>query len=354
MALAKKVGNIVIGLSIVLGMTLSIGASSALSHEPWKVIRSIPAPTAASKKLYNAIAKSPAPKAKFDLPTTTKGWVERTTRDSEMFAHVVIAVAKKWNIKIEPGVIAGVKVYYVTPPKIADQNKNRLFYNVHGGGFTIGFGLASAFNAVLVSHYSGMPAVVVDYRTAPIHPYPAPLDDVMTVYKELIKKTNPASIAIGGTSAGGNLSMAAIHRMRMEGLPVPGVYFGGTPWTDINKIGDSYFINDGIDRILPAYEGELKAQAKLYAGNHDWKNPLISPIYGDFKGFPASYLVTGTRDMFLSVTIRAHRKMRKAGVLAELNVYEGISHGEFLIEYDTQESADVYTEFSQFMDVNLK
>ena len=335
-------------------LILCLSGSASLAQEDWVVTRTIPAPTAVSPELYEAIAKSPPPKAKFDLPTTTQGWVERTTRDSEMFGHIVHAVAQQWDITIEPGIIAGVKVYYVTPPHIAAQNKDRLFYNVHGGGFTIGFGIASTFNAILVSHYAGITAVVVDYRTAPVHPYPAPLDDVMSVYQELIKTTDPKSIAIGGTSAGGNLSMAAIHRMRMENLPVPGVYFGGTPWTDINKIGDSYFINDGIDRILPSYEGELEAQAKLYVGDNDWKDPLISPIYGDFTGFPASYLVTGTRDMFLSVTIRAHRKMRQAGVLAELNVYEGLSHGEFLLEYGSPESADVYNEFSAFMDANLK
>lgn len=340
--------------STALCCSLLLGCTAALAQEAWIVERTIPAPIAVSPELHAAISKSPAPKSKFDLPTTTKGWLERTTRDSEMFGHLVTAAAQQWDVTIEPGEIAGVKVYYVTPPEIAEQNKDRLFYNVHGGGFTIGFGIASAFNAVLVSHYSGMPSVVVDYRLAPVHPYPVPLDDVMMVYKELIKTTDPASIAIGGTSAGGNLSMAAIHRMRMEGIPVPGVYFGGTPWTDVNKIGDSYFINDGIDRILPSYEGELEAQAKLYVGDNDWMDPLISPIYGDFTDFPASYLVTGTRDMFLSVTVRAHRKMRRAGVLAELNVYEGISHGEFLIEYGTQESADVYTEFSAFMDANLK
>ncbi len=75
--------------------------------------------------------------------------------------------------------------------------------------------------------------------------------------------------------------------------------------------------------------------------------PLISPVYGDFKGFPPTYLVTGTRDLFLSDTVRVHRKMRVAGVVADLNVYEGISHGEYIV--DSPESQQVYGELRTFL-----
>jgi monoterpene epsilon-lactone hydrolase len=98
------------------------------------------------------------------------------------------------------------------------------------------------------------------------------------------------------------------------GIPVPGALFAGTPEADLSKTGDSYFINTGVDYVLVSYEGILEGAAKLYAGDHELTDPLISPVYGDFKG----YLVSGTRDMFLSNTVRVHRKLRTAGVVAYL------------------------------------
>ena len=78
-------------------------------------------------------------------------------------------------------------------------------------------------------------------------------------------------------------------------------------------------------------------------------DPLISPVYGDFKGFPPTYLVSGTRDMFLSNTVRTHRKLRTASVVADLNVYEGFSHGEYLKVFDSPESQQVFAELGAFL-----
>ena len=89
-------------------------------------------------------------------------------------------------------------------------------------------------------------------------------------------------------------------------------------------------------------------------GENDMKNPLISPIYGDCSRFPPTYLVSGTRDLFLSNTVRAHRKLRNAGVIAHLNVYEGISHGQWGFVFDSPENIQVHTELGEFLDKYLK
>lgn len=218
----------------------------------------------------------------------------------------------------------------------------------------MGYGDAAPYEAISIAYHAQIPVISIDYLTIPLHPFPAALDDVLAVYQELIKDYDPSAMAIGGSSAGGNLSMASIHNFNMRGIPTPAAYFGGTPWTDLAKEGDSYFINEGIDRILPVYDGELGAQAILYTNGEDMKNPLISPVYGDFTNFPPSQLVTGTRDLLLSPTIRAHRNMRAAGVEADLNVYEGMSHGAFLVYTDLPENAEVYTELGAFLDQHLK
>ncbi len=113
-------------------------------------------------------------------------------------------------------------------------------------------------------------------------------------------------MALGGTSAGGGLALAATQKLRQLGLDLPGALWAGTPWADLTKTGDSQFTNEGIDRMLVTYDGILEAAAKLYAGSQDLKTTLISPVYGTFEGFLPTYLVTGTRDLFLSDTVRVH------------------------------------------------
>ncbi len=155
-------------------------------------------------------------------------------------------------------------------------------------------------------------------------------------------------MALGGTSAGGGLTLASIHRFKELGLELPGALWAGTPWTDLTKTGDSHFTNEGIDRALVTYDGLLEGAAKLYANGHDLKSPLISPVYGDFEAFPPTYLVTGTRDLFLSDVVRVHRKMRVAGVIAELNVYEGVSHAEYLFA-GSPELQQAFAELAAFL-----
>jgi acetyl esterase/lipase len=88
--------------------------------------------------------------------------------------------------------------------------------------------------------------------------------------------------------------------------------------------------------------------ARVHAGKEDLKHPLVSPLYGDFKGFPPAILVTGTRDLLLSDTVRVHRKLRQAGVEAQLHVFEGLSHGEYLGLFNAPESKDAWTEVAGF------
>jgi acetyl esterase/lipase len=117
----------------------------------------------------------------------------------------------------------------------------------------------------------------------------------------------------------------------------------------LTKNGDSLYVNEGIDRKIVTYDGFITAAAKLYANGTDLKNPGLSPVYGDFSGFPPTMLVTGTRDLFLSLTVRVHRKMKAAGVVADLNVYEGLSHVEYFVVPDAPESIEVYSELKKFL-----
>jgi epsilon-lactone hydrolase len=187
----------------------------------------------------------------------------------------------------------------------------------------------------------------------PDFPYPAALDDAITVWQALIRTNNPKKMAILGASAGGGLTLATVLRAKSDGLPLPAAIAPGTPVTDMTKTGDSFFLNEMVDRGLVRYEGYMEATIKLYANGHDLKDPYLSPIYGDVRGFPPAILTTGTRDLFLSNTIRMHRKLREAGVDAVLNVYEGQSHTEYLADPFAPETSDYVRELVTFFNKYL-
>ena len=171
--------------------------------------------------------------------------------------------------------------------------------------------------------------------------------------EELLKSTKPENVGMFGTSSGGGLLLATMLRAKDERLPLPGAIAPGTPWADLDKIGDSYFANAWIGNYLVNYDHELASAARLYANGHDLRDPYLSPVYGDFSGFPPTILTTGTRDLFLSNTVRVHRKLRRAGVIAELNVYEGVSHAEYLALPDVPETREAFGEIAEFFDRNL-
>jgi epsilon-lactone hydrolase len=175
------------------------------------------------------------------------------------------------------------------------------------------------------------------------------VDDAVTVLRHLLKGRPAKSIAFGGTSGGGNLAMATLQHLIELGLDVPEALYLGTPGTDMSKTGDSWYTNDGLDRILVTYEAFVEACARLYADGRDLKDPLVSPQYGDVDGFPPTLLVTGTRDLLLSNTARAHIKPRQAGVVADILVYDGTAHGDYIAVMDSPESLHAYAEPNAFV-----
>ncbi len=203
--------------------------------------------------------------------------------------------------------------------------------------------------AAIIAAFTGMRAVAIDYRMPPESPHPAAIADVEMVYRALLEGFEPQNMAIGGTSAGAGLSMAALLRFESAGLPLPAAQYLGTPWADLTKTGDTLYTLEGIDRVLVTYDGVLEAAALLYAGGVPLTDPLLSPVYGELSGFPPTIIVTGTRDMFLSDSARVHRKLRNAGVTADLLVFEGLSHAEYAFVSPSPEFEQTYTELSAFV-----
>ena len=195
--------------------------------------------------------------------------------------------------------------------------------------------------------------VYADYRLAPDFPYPAAIDDAVSVYRGLLETTPAERIGVFGTSTGGAMTLILTLRARAEGLPLPAAIAPGTPWTDLTKTGDSYFVNEGVDNVLISYDGWLSEAARVYAGGHDLKDPMLSPVYGDVSNFPPTLLTSGTRDLFLSNTVRMHLKLRQAGVPADLIVFEGLSHAQYHMAL-MPEATFHFTELGRFFGRNLR
>jgi epsilon-lactone hydrolase len=262
-------------------------------------------------------------------------------------------MAAKLHVTIKATTVAGVPCFELTPEVVPARNRNRLLVHVHGGAYVFGAGIGGDDEGVMLAGLGGFKVLAIDYRMPPDFPYPAAMDDAMAVWKKAVTLANPKNMAIFGSSTGGGMTLAMVLRARDEHLPLPAAIAPGTPWADLTDTGDSYKTNEWVDNVLVSAHGILGDAALLYAGGHDLKDPMLSPLYGDFRGLPPAILTTGTRDLFLSNTVRTHRKLRRAGVEADLNVYEGQSHAQYYFDADVPETKEAMGDIAAFFDRHL-
>jgi monoterpene epsilon-lactone hydrolase len=294
--------------------------------------RDIPVPSSISEQAQAMLAKGPLmPDADYPPLDDHDAW-RAMIADRENAVLAMLAVTR-------PGTTAGAlaaqaaqvdlggfPVYVVLPAGVSPEDQ-RVYLDIHGGAWIQGGGEVCRATALRTAPMYGARVWAVDYRMPPSHPYPTPLDDCLAAYRALLAQRGPADIIIGGASAGGNLAAALILRARDEGLPLPAAVVLNTPATDLTGSGDTWQTNRGLDTVLTS---DSQAAMLLYAAGGDLRDPYISPLFGDLKGFPPTMLISGTRDRLLSDTVRMHRALREAGTRAELHVVEAAGHGRFL------------------------
>lgn len=243
--------------------------------------------------------------------------------------------------------IGAITNYIIQPSHVHADETAPLFIEIHGGGLCMGGGelawMAAASHAVGRNGVTWAP----DYRMPPLHPFPAALDDLIEVYRAALSVRHPSEIVVSGASAGGNLAAALLVRVKDEGLPMPAALVLLTPELDLTESGDTFRTNDGIDMVLTS----LMPINLLYAGGEDLSHPYISPLFADLTGFPPTFLQSGTRDLFLSNTVRMHRALLRNGVDAELHVFEAMPHGGF--GGTTPEDDELRAEVRRFETVQL-
>lgn len=284
-------------------------------------------------------------------PHTTAEWEARIQASDQTLSAMLMSIIETADVNINRQEVAGVVVREVLPKDTRKVRPEQVILNLHGGGFTALSGELSVVEAIPLAE-SGFRVMAVDYRMLPHFPFPAAIEDGVAVYRKLLEHYAAESIALVGTSAGGNLVAAVTLAARDAGLPLPGAAVMHTPWSDLSKTGDSYITNEHVDPMMTSYE-VVRAAAELYAGDAGLTSPLVSPVYGDYRpGFPPSLLSSGTRDLLLSCTVRQHRALREAGVDAELHVFEAMWHGFSAIA--PTEGACLHSEVLRFLDRHLR
>ena len=316
--------------------------------------RMIPIPAGLSPQMVEVVKErqlSPVVPA----PETKKEWLELQKVFDAPGGELGRLGAKYNKATYEVKGIAGVRTYFVTPKKINKRFADRVFVHTHGGAWVFGGGDSVLREAVWVASGLGVKVVSIDYRRPPLHPFPAAIEDSVAVWREVTKDQDSSKIVLFGTSAGGNIALATTLKLKELGEPLPGAVFAGTPATDLKNISDTWHTMVGLDPLGPR-EGIIAGSFDLYIGKADPANPLLSPINSDLKDFPPTILISGTRDLLLSDTVRIHRALRKAGVDAELHVYDGQTHGDYMqnLIREVPECEDAQRELFEFFDKHLK
>jgi monoterpene epsilon-lactone hydrolase len=344
-------------LLILTCMAMSGARCVAQASDPTLAPRQVPAktlpvPADVSPEMQKIIA-APLRTGWDDLWKSGEEWRAAANAAAAKTIETLPAMRERLHVTVRPATMDGVRVYVVTPDVIPPEHRDKLLIHVHGGCYELSPGEAGTSEAIMMAGLGHFKVISVDYRMPPEAYFPGALDDAMTVYKATLKTSDPKNVAVFGTSAGGALVLEMMLRAKQLGLRMPGAIAPGTPMSDVTKTGDSFYTNELVDNVLVSRDGFCDAATVVYANGHDLKDPLLSPVYGDMHGFPPAILSTGTRDLLLSNTVRVHRKLREAGVEAELEVYEGQSHAQYARDDRLPETREAFGEIAAFFDKHL-
>jgi monoterpene epsilon-lactone hydrolase len=291
-----------------------------------------------------------APSSSGDIAVARKGL-------EAMLGPQVSGMRKQYPVDVVDQTIAGIPTRIVTP-KDKPFDRKHVLINLHGGGFAMCADACAMLESVPIASVGGYKVVTVNYRMAPEATHPAGVEDIATVYRELLKSYKPKNIGIYGCSAGGALTAQTAAWLPTHGLPQAGavgifgagaVRFGA---------GDSAWVAAYIDGTFPPpmrSDGTRPEMTRAYFGNADMADPIISPaLHPDVAAnFPPTLIITGTRAMDMSPAIYTNSQLLKAGVRSTLIVGEGMGHC-YIYQSNLPEARDAYQVIVNFFRENLK
>ena len=311
------------------------------------ITRVIPVPTTISPEAQKWLSSLTRTQKQSGLETLA----ERRSRTDIWRTKDSAEARRIYPVNVEETTIAGVRTDIITPLAMPETSRSRVLINLHGGGFNSDSG--SLIEGVPIANLAKIKVVSVYYRLAPENPFPAAVDDVVAVYKELLKTYKPQNIGIFGTSAGAILTCEAAVRLKQLRLPLPAVLGIFSGLGDFSRPSDSrqLFTLAGLPgELQPINPNHLPEDS--YAGKTDRKDPVLSPLFADLHGMPPSLLVTSTRDLLLSDTAIFHRALLRAGNDAQLVVFEALPHA-FWYNFGLPETKEALELMAGFFSQNV-
>lgn len=318
--------------------------------------------TVSPDKFKTFVSNTISPEARDFQTTLAEIWCFDSTKEDmpsardklvRRFKPLVELVKSECVESLDNIEIDGVPVLVTTPKGYNKENDHKCICYIHGGGYTILDPTTMLVLSGPISLHAGIKTYSIDYRLAPEYPFPAAVDDCMSVYRELVRRFKSECIALLGDSAGGALSLVTTLKAAQQNLPLPTVLVLSSPAADPNDVGDTSHILEGWDCVLSMDRCGFK-MLEAYAGKNDPKNPDISPIYAQYPAkFPPVFIVTGTRDILLSNCARLQRVLRNAGIEVRMDVWEGMWH-DFIAVPFIPEAREAAKEMGDYIKARLK
>jgi acetyl esterase/lipase len=254
---------------------------------------------------------------------------------------------------VEPTRVAGIPAEWVRGPRALAAEGPILLY-LHGGGYVFGSPRTHRNLVSRISHVTGLPALSLDYRLPPVATLPAPIEDAMGTYRQLLDDGHaPDRIVVAGDSAGGNLALALALHAAEAGLPLPAALVLLSPWADLTHSGASFQANALKDPFLPPIALQRAGRAaRAGAAPADWRaSPLFAPD-ALWPRLPPTLLQAGSTEVLLDDSVRVARRLAAAGVPAELQVFDRQPHVP-PIWNGTPEARTALREIGRFADTHL-
>ncbi|HQT63042.1 MAG: alpha/beta hydrolase [Acidocella sp. 20-57-95] len=195
---------------------------------------------------------------------------------------------------------------------------------LHGGGY---MACSPKTHRPITAAYAlrGLQVFTPDYRLAPEHPFPAAVEDGLAAYKGLLESgVDVKTLAVSGDSAGGGLALAVVLAAKDAGLPLPAAVLVFSPWTDLAITGATIKTNLHRDSML--HGNTMADGAAFYLNGADAKNPLASPLYGDYAGFPPLFITVGEAEVLRDDAVRLRDRAEAAGVHVDCSIWENMPH----------------------------
>ena len=249
------------------------------------------------------------------------------------------------GVEIERIDIDGLRAAWIRP---AGADQNRVILYLHGGGYISGSIDSHLMLCIPMAQTLKINIFLPEYRLAPEHPFPAALEDALKVYRWLLAHgTQPADVIISGDSVGGGLSVATALALRDAVESVPAAVVCLSPWADLTHQGQSHLAKAEAEVVLKT--DVLKEWATCYTDEANLTNPLVSPVYADFHGFPPLLIQIGSDEILLDDARMLAEKARAAGVDVTLKVWDGMWHVWPVLGNLIPESRMAFDEMRQFL-----